>query len=84
MTKLYENMMLSRMLGAWRIGILVKIYKNEGDVQSRSNYLRIKLMSHTINLSEIVIERILRLETEVSENQFEYTFGKSTVEDTKD
>ena len=32
----------------WRRSILVSIYKNKGDIQSCTNYRKIKLMSHTI------------------------------------
>jgi len=39
---------------------LVPLYKNKGDIQSCSNYRKIKLMCHTIKLWERVIEHRLR------------------------
>ena len=40
----------NKMSDEWRKNILVPIYKNKGDIQSCTNYRRIKLMSHTIKL----------------------------------
>jgi hypothetical protein len=44
------------------------IFKNKGDVQSCTNYRRIKLMSHTMKLWERVIEHCLRRVTSVTQN----------------
>ena len=51
----------------WRDSILITIFKNKGDVQSCSNYRGIKLISHTMKLSERVVERRLRSELTFSE-----------------
>ena len=40
----------------WRKTVLVRIFKNKGDVQSCGNYIVIKLMSHTMNICERVVE----------------------------
>ncbi|KAJ7957951.1 Retrovirus-related Pol polyprotein LINE-1 [Quillaja saponaria] len=64
----------------WRKSTLIPIYKNKGDIQSCSNYRGIKLISHTMKLWERVIERRLRNETVVSENQFGFMPGRSTME----
>ena len=40
----------NKMPEEWRQSILVPIFKNKGDVQSCTNYLGIKLMSHTMKL----------------------------------
>jgi hypothetical protein len=64
----------------WRRGILVPIYKNKGDVQSCTNYRGIKLMSHTMMLWERIIEHRLRGVTNVTENQFGFMPGRSTME----
>jgi hypothetical protein len=40
----------NKMLDEWRRSILVSIFKNKGNVQSCTNYRRIKLMSHTMKL----------------------------------
>lgn len=45
-----------------------------------SNYRGIKLLSHTMKLWERVIERRLRRETRVSENQFGFMPGRSSIE----
>ena len=63
----------------WR-SILVPIFKNKGDVQSCTNYRGIKLMSHTMKLWERVIEHRLRRVTSVTQNQFGFMPGRSTVE----
>ncbi|KAH1263123.1 putative serine/threonine-protein kinase abkB [Glycine max] len=55
-------------------------YKNKGDIQNCANYRGIKLMSHTMKLWERVIERRLRKETQVTENQFGFMPGRSTME----
>nr|GEW32175.1 hypothetical protein [Tanacetum cinerariifolium] len=49
---------------------------NKGDAQACSNYRGIKLLSHTMKLWERVIERRLRKETKVSENQFGFMPGR--------
>jgi uncharacterized Zn finger protein len=64
----------------WRRSILVPIFKNKGDIQNCTNYRGIKLMSHTMNLWERVIEHRLRKLTIVSKNQFGFMPGRSTME----
>ena len=64
----------------WRKSILVPIYKNKGDIKSCTNYMGIKLMCHTMKLWERVIEQRLRHETRISENQFGFMLGRSTME----
>ena len=56
LTKLFNKIIVTKkMLGEWRKSILVPIFK---------------LMCHTIELWERVIEQRLRYETTISENQF--------------
>ena len=64
----------------WRISTLVPLYKNKGDIQICANYRGIKLMSHTMKLWKKVIEKRLRKETTVIENQFGFMLGRSTIE----
>ncbi|KAH1257526.1 Transposon TX1 uncharacterized protein [Glycine max] len=72
LTELFNEIMRSkRMPEEWRRSTLVPIYKNKGDIQNCANYRGIKLMSHTMKLWERVIERRLRKETQVTENQFD-------------
>ncbi|KAL5184476.1 LINE-1 retrotransposable element ORF2 protein [Glycine soja] len=81
LTKLFNEIMRSkRMPEEWRRSTLVPIYKNKGDIQNCANYRGIKLLSHTMKLWERVIERRLRKETQVTENQFGFMPGRSTME----
>ncbi|KAL5181843.1 LINE-1 retrotransposable element ORF2 protein [Glycine soja] len=81
LTELFNEIMRSkRMPEEWRRSTLVPIYKNKGDIQNCANYRGIKLMSHTMKLWERVIERRLRKETQVTENQFGFMPGRSTME----
>jgi hypothetical protein len=57
LTKLFYLIFRSnKMPDEWRRSILVPIFKNKGDVQSCTNYRRIKLMIYTIKLWERIIE----------------------------
>lgn len=64
----------------WRRSTIIPIYKNKGDAQECSNYRGIKLMSHTMKLWERVIEHRLRRCIRISENQFGFMPGRSTIE----
>ncbi|GJS02084.1 retrovirus-related pol polyprotein LINE-1 [Tanacetum coccineum] len=64
----------------WRHGGVIHIFKNKGDAQVCGNYMGIKLLSHTMKLWERVIERRLQRETTVSENQFSFMLGRSSIE----
>ncbi|GJS91806.1 retrovirus-related pol polyprotein LINE-1, partial [Tanacetum coccineum] len=70
----------AKMPDEWRLSEVIPIYKNKGDAQSCSNYRGIKLLSHAMKLWERVIERRLRRETRVSENQFGFMPRRSTTE----
>ena len=59
---------------------MVPIYKNKGDIQSCTNYRRIKLMSHTMKLCDRVIEQRLQETMQISTNQFGFMLGRSTTE----
>jgi Reverse transcriptase (RNA-dependent DNA polymerase) len=64
----------------WRRSILIPIFKNKGEIQSCTNYREIKLMSHTVNLWERVIEHRLRKLITVSKNQLSFMPERSTME----
>ncbi|GJZ37555.1 retrovirus-related pol polyprotein LINE-1 [Tanacetum coccineum] len=70
----------AKMADEWRLSEVIPIYKNKGDTQVCSNYRGIKLLGHTMKLWERVIERRLRRETSVSENQFGFMPRRSTIE----
>ncbi|KAM2399376.1 hypothetical protein ACFXTH_035947 [Malus domestica] len=81
LTDLFNRILKTKkMPNEWRMSTLVPIYKNKGDVQNCMNYRGIKLMSHTMKLWERVIEHRLRQETRVSDNQFGFMPGRSTIE----
>ncbi|CAN6336649.1 unnamed protein product [Urochloa humidicola] len=81
LTKLFNLIFrANKMPEEWRRSILVPIFKNKGDVQSCTNYRGIKLMSHTMKLWERVIEHRLRRVTSVTQNQFGFMPGRSTME----
>nr|GEV47439.1 hypothetical protein [Tanacetum cinerariifolium] len=63
-----------------RLSEVITIFKNKGDAQVCSNYRGINFLGHTMKLWERVIERRLRRETSVSENQFGFMLGRSSVE----
>jgi hypothetical protein len=81
LTKLF-NLILraNKMPKEWRWSILVPIFKNNGGVQSYTNYRGIKLMSHTIKLWERVTEHRLRRLTSVTKKQFGFMPERSTME----
>ncbi|KAM1129870.1 hypothetical protein ACFX19_045301 [Malus domestica] len=81
LTNLFNRILKTKkMPNEWRMSTLVPIYKNKGDVQNCMNYRGIKLMSHTMKLWERVIEHRSRQETRVSDNQFGFMPGRSTME----
>ncbi|XP_070002596.1 uncharacterized protein [Nicotiana sylvestris] len=63
----------------WRWSTVVPLYKNKGDIQSCNNYTGIKLLSHTIKVWERVVEMRVRRTVSISENQFGFMPGCSTM-----
>lgn len=59
---------------------MVPIYKGKGDIQDCTNYRGIKLISHTMKIYEQIIEKRIRNETTISEEQFGFMPGKGTVD----
>jgi hypothetical protein len=81
LTKLFNIIWKSKKMPAeWKKSFVVPLYKNKGDIQDCSNYRGIKLMSHTLKIWERVIERRLRQVSNVTENQFGFMPGRSTIE----
>ena len=70
LTKLYNRTMESeRIPEEWRDSVLIPSFKNNGDVQSCSNYRGIQLIGHTMKLWERKIERRLRRDLTFSNQQ---------------
>ncbi|KAF3671889.1 putative ATPase family AAA domain-containing protein 1-like isoform X3 [Capsicum annuum] len=65
---------------AWRWSTMIPLYKNKGDIQDCNNYRGIKLLSHTMKAWERVAELRLRRIVTISENQFGFMSGRSTIE----
>ena len=63
----------------WRFSRVIPLYKNKGDIQDCNNYRGIKLLSHTMKLWERIIERKLRVDISLSDNQFGFVPGRSTT-----
>ncbi|XP_055806841.1 uncharacterized protein LOC129875558 [Solanum dulcamara] len=59
---------------------MVLLYKNKGDIQNCNNYKGIKLLSHTIKIWEKVVEMMVMRGVSISENQFVFMSGWSTIE----
>jgi len=70
----------AKMPREWRVSTIIPLYKNKGDIQDCNNFRGIKLLSHTMKLWERVIDRRLREGVEISENQFDFMSGRSTIE----
>jgi len=64
----------------WRRNTLIPIYKNKGNIQNCTDYREIKLMSHTMKLWEMIVERRLKKETRVTDNQFGFISERTTME----
>ena len=75
--KIYEQ---EKMPEVWRDTVIVPIFKENGDIQECGNYGGIKLMSHIMKVWEKVIDRRLRRETTMGEQQFGFMPGKGTTD----
>ena len=77
MKKVYQQ---EKMPEEWRDSIIIPIYKEKGDIQECGNYRGIKLLSHTMKVWERIIERRIRDETTIGEEQFGFMPGRSTTD----
>ena len=53
----------------WRDSVIIPIYKENGEIQDCENYRGIKLISHTMKIWERIIDRRLREETHIGDEQ---------------
>ena len=80
LTGLFNDILQSkRMPNEWRKSTLIPIFKGKGDVQVCANYRGIKLTSHTLKIWEKVIDRRLRQEITIGEQQFGFMPNRSTT-----
>ena len=75
--KIYEQEVVP---DEWRNNFVVPIFKEKGDVQDCNNYRGIKLMSHTMKVWERVIDQRLRMEVEISSEQFGFMSNRRTTD----
>ena len=81
LTKLAQKVFYTgKMPEDWRKSTLVPIFKQKGDVQACSNYRGIKLMCHTLKLCERIIDKCLKSETTIGEDQRGFMPGRSGTE----
>ena len=81
LTRLFNRLLMDeRMREEWGRSVLIPIYKNKGDAQCCGNYRGIKLMSHTIEVWERIIETRLRDRVEISKQQYEFMPGKGATD----
>ena len=79
--KLFNSIMITETIPlAWRDNVLVPIFKEKGDIQECKNYRGIKLLTHTINICERVLDRRVRECTDIHESQFGFMPGMSTTD----
>ena len=64
----------------WRDNVIVPIYKEKGNIQDCGNYRGIKLMSHAMKIWERIIERRLRGETTIGDEQFGFMPGRGMTD----
>jgi len=70
----------AKMPEEWRSSTVIPLYKNKGDIQDCNSFRGINLLSHTMKLWKRVIERRLRKDVSISENQFGFMLSRSTIE----
>ncbi|XP_068237167.1 uncharacterized protein [Palaemon carinicauda] len=62
----------------WRRSLIIPIYKGKGGIQESGNYRGIKLIGHTTKIWEKIIEKRLRDETTIGEEQFGFMPRRGT------
>ena len=77
--KIFEQ---ENMTEEWRDRVIVgqPIFKEKGDIQDCGNYRGIKSISHTMKIWERIIDRRLREETGIGEEQFGFMPGRGTTD----
>ena len=64
----------------WRDSMIVQSFKENGDIQDCGNNRGIKMTYHTTKIWKRIIERRLREETHIGEEQFGFMPGKGTTD----
>ena len=63
-----------------RNSVITPIFKEKGDIQDCGNYQGIKLMSHTMNIWEKIIDGQIRGETSIEAKQFGFMLGRRKMD----
>ncbi|KAJ8715501.1 hypothetical protein PYW07_009983 [Mythimna separata] len=81
LTDLFNRILTTKeMPNQWRLSLIIPVYKGKGSVQDCSNYRGIKIMCHTMKLFERIIDTRLRSECTISECQYDFRAGNSTMD----
>ena len=75
-----NKMFTSGILSSWRMSEVTPLFKGNGSILECSNYRGMKLISHTFNLVERIIDQRLRTIVELGNIQFGFRRGKSTMD----
>ena len=75
--KIFEQ---EKMPEEWRESVIVPIFKENGGIQDCGNYRGIKMISHTMKIWERIVDRRLREETSIGEEQFGFMPGRGTTD----
>ena len=62
--KIFEQ---DKILEEWRDSLIVPIFKQKEDIQDSGNYRGIKMISHTMNIWERIVDRRLSEDTSIGE-----------------
>ena len=64
----------------WIDSVIIPIYKEKEDIQDCEIYRGIKLMSNTMKIWERIIDRRLREESTIGDEQFGFMPGRGTTD----
>ena len=75
--KIFEQ---EKMPEEWRDSVIVPIFKEKGDIRDCGNYRGTNMISHTMKIWERIIDRRLREETRMGEEQFGFMSVRGTTD----
>ncbi|EYC04025.1 hypothetical protein Y032_0090g2372 [Ancylostoma ceylanicum] len=81
LTKFVNNIARSaRIPKVWRDSIILLIFKSEGDVMDVTNYKGIKLIAHTMEIYERLVDMRLREVVETASDQFGFVPERLSID----
>ena len=75
-----NEILTSGIPSSWRLSEVTPLFKGKGSILKCSNYRGIKLISHSLNLLERIIDQRLRTIVELGNIQFGFRIGRSTMD----